>query len=106
MALGSTFIGHDNLIRASSDVSGATVRGAVVANGGTIKRRCWLLKCCQMIKARLILLYLTADSYSYPIMSGISILSLDGGGVRDLSSLLILRKIMAQLRLKALLEYL
>jgi len=33
-------------------------------------------------------------------MSGISILSLDGGGVRGLSYLLILRKIMAQLRLK------
>jgi patatin-like phospholipase/acyl hydrolase len=33
-------------------------------------------------------------------MSGINILSLDGGGVRGLSSLLILRRIMAQLCLK------
>ena len=34
--VGSTFNGHSSKIRASSNVAGATVRGAVITNGGTI----------------------------------------------------------------------
>jgi patatin-like phospholipase/acyl hydrolase len=105
--VGSTFSGRNNVIRASSDVAGAIVRGAVVTNGGaitgdnndiagTVTRNVQTPYFSEAEGTRL-----SASSTSG---EPLNILSLDGGGVRGLSSLLILRKIMTQLRLKLSLD--